>query len=175
MCILLLKQITGTGWPMAGSRLRQELKKRGPFAGPEQEAALNVLRTADRLQIRLGRLFRGRGLTASQYNVLRILRGAGGPLPVLEIASRTIATVPGITGVIDRLAAAGLVTRERGGRDRRVVYVALTESARRLLDDLDAPLAELHRAMLAGLTPAELGELSRLLEKARGSLEGAGG
>src|SRR5215470_11947467 len=95
------------------SRLQHELKKRGPFASLDQEVILNIARTSDQLGIRGERLLREYGLTGSQYNVLRILRGEGKPLPMLEIASRTITVVPGITGLIDRLEQAGFVNRVR--------------------------------------------------------------
>src|SRR5688572_30165368 len=113
--------------------LQQELKKKRPFELPEQEALLNLLRTADQLQIRFARLFRRFGLTPQQYNILRILRGEGRPLPILEIASRMITVVPGITGLIDRLETAGLVCRKRCDEDRRVVYVCISEKAVNLL------------------------------------------
>src|SRR6516162_2041856 len=112
---------------MTKPNLQHELKKKRPFESPEQEAALSLLRTNDQLQIRFARLFREHDLTPSQYNVLRILRGEGKPLPILEIASRTITVVPGITGLIDRLERAGLVHRLRCEKDRRVIYVALAE------------------------------------------------
>jgi DNA-binding MarR family transcriptional regulator len=156
--------------PMKTPKLQQELKKKQPFDSPEQEAALNVLRTSDRLQIRLDRLLREHGLTSSQYNVLRILRGEGKPLPILEIASRTIAVVPGITGLIDRLEKAGFVNRLRCEKDRRVIYVALTDQAIEVLAALDEPLLALHRKLLGHLLQAELKELIRLLEKARAPL-----
>jgi DNA-binding MarR family transcriptional regulator len=147
--------------------LQHELKKKHPFASPEQEAALNVLRTNDQLQIRFTRLFRDYGLTPSQYNVLRILRGEGKPLPILEIANRTVTVVPGITGLIDRLEQAGLVRRERCARDRRVIYVALTDKGAKVLGELDEPLLALHKQLMGHLAPAELRELTRLLEKVR--------
>src|SRR5437016_2947868 len=148
--------------PRSGGRLQQELKKRGPFASAAQEAVLNLLRAGDRLQIRLERLFRPYGLTPSQYNVLRILRGEGAALPILEIAARTIAVVPGITGLIDRLERVGLVQRRRCAEDRRKVYVSATPEALGLLARLDGPLEELHRSMVGDLSGAELGELIRL-------------
>ena len=116
---------------MSGGRLQQELKKRRPFDSPEQEAILNIARTADRFGICFARLFREYGLTPSQYNVLRILRGEGKPLPILEIADRMIAAVPGITGLIDRLEGMGLVARDRSTEDRRVVFVAITRQGPR--------------------------------------------
>lgn len=152
-------------------RLQAELKKQTPFTCPVSAAILNLLRTSDRVQIRLERLFREHGLTGSQYNILRILRGEGTPLPVLEIASRTVAVVPGITGLVDRLEAAGLVVRRRCDRDRRVVHVAITPQGLERINALDAPLEVLQAAIMGSLTPDEQGNLSRLLEKIRGGLE----
>src|ERR1700692_402149 len=152
---------------MTTPKLQHELKKRRPFESPEQEAALSVVRTSDQLQIRFARLFREYGLTPSQYNVLRILRGEGKPLPILEIASRTITVVPGITGLIDRLERAGFVNRVRCEKDRRVIYVALAEKASKALAALDEPLMALHKKLTGHLSQAELKELSRLLEKLR--------
>jgi MarR family transcriptional regulator, 2-MHQ and catechol-resistance regulon repressor len=158
---------------MADGNLRRELKKRGPFESAEQEAMLNLLRTNDRLQIRLARLFRAYQLTPSQYNVLRILRGEGKPLPCLEVAERMVAVVPGITGLIDRLEALGLVSRLRSTEDRRVILVGITEKALGLLSQLDGPVDELHKTLMGHLTPDELRELIRLLEKVRQPLDQA--
>lgn len=152
---------------MTTSKLQHELKKKRPFESPEQEAALSVVRTSDQLQIRFARLLREYGLTPSQYNVLRILRGEGQPLPILEIASRTITVVPGITGLIDRLEQAGFVKRARCEKDRRVIYVALADHGAKALAALDEPLAGLHHQLLGHLSQAELKELIRLLEKVR--------
>src|SRR5882762_10696671 len=105
---------------MTNPKLQHELKKKRPFESLDQEAALSVVRTSDQLQIRFARLLREYGLTPSQYNILRILRGEGQPLPILEIASRTITVVPGITGLIDRLEKAGFVNRVPCEKDRRV-------------------------------------------------------
>jgi DNA-binding MarR family transcriptional regulator len=150
--------------------LQREIKKRRPFESLEQEAMLNITRTNDQQLIRFARLFRRHGLTPSQYNILRILRGEGAPLPSLEIASRTITVVPGITGLIDRLEKSGFVTRERCAEDRRVIYVSLTERGHKTLVDLDQPLQELHEMLLGHLTKDELKELIRLLETARATL-----
>jgi DNA-binding MarR family transcriptional regulator len=155
------------GLAMSGPRLQDELKKRGPFDSPEQEAALSIARTADRLNICFARLFREHGLTPSQYNVLRILRGEGRPLPVLEVADRMIAAVPGITGLVDRLEGMGLVARERCVEDRRVVHVAITPRGLEILAGLDGPERALHKRLVGHLGPAELLQLIRLLEKVR--------
>jgi MarR family 2-MHQ and catechol resistance regulon transcriptional repressor len=159
-----------SGRKAVGSRLQNELKKKRPFELPEQEAILNLLRTNDQFQNRFGKLFREFGITSSQYNVLRILRGEGKPLPCLEISERMIQVVPAMTGLLDRLEAQGLIQRERCTEDRRVVYVDLTPKAKQLLTSMEKPVTSLHSALMGHLTVAELKELSRLLEKARESL-----
>src|SRR6516165_1593341 len=147
---------------MTTPKLQHELKKKRPFESPEQEAALNILRTGDQVQIRFARLMRGYGLTPSQYNVLRILRGEGRPLPILEIAGRTITVVPGITGLIDRLERDSFVHRVRCDTDRRVIHVVLTDKGTQVLADLDEPLQALHQELLGCLSRVELEELIRL-------------
>ena len=153
------------------SRLQREIKKQRPFESLEQEALLNLVRTNDQFQIHFTRLFRQYGLTPSQYNILRILRGAGEPLPILEVASRMITVVPGITGLIDRLEEAGWVGRVRCKDDRRVVFVELTDKASVLLGKLDKPVVDLHKQLLGHLSREELGQLVKLLEKSRQSLD----
>jgi DNA-binding MarR family transcriptional regulator len=158
---------------MTTPKLQHELKKKRPFESPEEEALLSVVRTSDRLQIRFARLLREYGLTSpTQYNILRILRGEGQPLPILEIASRTITVVPGITGLIDRLEQAGFVNRLRCEKDRRVIYVALTDQGMTTLAALDEPLVALHHKLVGHLSQGELKELIRLLEKVREPLVG---
>ena len=152
---------------MTSSALAKELKKKKPFDAPEQEAYLNLVRANDQLQIHFTRLFRTFGITGQQYNILRILRGEGRPLPILEIAERMVTIVPGITGLVDRLEQAGLAERKRCAEDRRVVYVALTAKGQKMLAELDEPVLELHRKLMGHLSRAELKELIRLLEKAR--------
>src|ERR1700726_3967347 len=117
---------------MTTPKLQHELKKKRPFESPQEEALLSIMRTSDRLQIRSARLLREHGLTPSQYNILRILRGEGKPLPI-----RRIAVVPGITGLIDRLEQAGFVDRVRCEKDRRMIYVALTDQCMTTLAALD--------------------------------------
>jgi DNA-binding MarR family transcriptional regulator len=153
------------------SKLQRELKKRGPFASLEQEVILNIARTGDQLLVRAERLLREFGLTGSQYNVLRILRGEGRPMPMLEIASRTVQVVPGITGLVDRLESAGFVRRERSTEDRRVIFVAITDKALEVLARLDEPLVAREKKLIGGLSPTEQRELIRLLEKIREHLD----
>src|SRR6201993_3010051 len=170
-CKLFAGDGTRAERPMTTPKLQHELKKKRPFESLEEETALNIVRTSDQLQIRFARLLREYGLTSpTQYNILRILRGEGKPLPILEIASRTITIVPGITGLIDRLERAGFVNRLRCDTDRRVIPVALTDQGAKILADLDKPVLALHRRLMGHLSRAELQELSRLLEKVRAAL-----
>lgn len=152
---------------MANHALQQELKKRNAFDSLEQEAALNLIRTADQIENRLGRLLREFGVTMSQYNVLRILRGEGAPLPSLEIADRMIRVVPAITGLIDRLEKQELVTRRRCEEDRRIVFVEITSKGMKLLAKIDEPLIECHSTLLGHLSRTDLKELTRLTGLAR--------
>lgn len=148
-------------------RLGDEIKKRKPFDAPEQEAVLNVLRTADLFEGQLERLFREHGLSSPQYNVLRILRGAGQPLPCQEIGSRMISRLPDVTRLVDRLEQAGNAERARIREDRRVVLVSITEAGLALLAKLDRPLLDLHRSQLGHMRRAELAQLNDLLCRAR--------
>ena len=159
---------------MTNGRLQRELKKKGPFESSAQEAVLNILRTNDQFQNRFGRLFREYGLTASQYNVLRILRGEGKPMPCLEIGERMIQVVPAMTGLVDRLERQELVTRERCTEDRRVVYIQITRKALDLLRKMDQPVRDLHHQLVGHLSRSEQKQLSRLLEKARGNMATTG-
>src|SRR5690349_7054749 len=122
---------------MSRSALQDEIKKRHPFDAPEQEVFLNLARTADCLQQAFAKLFKERGISQAQYNVLRILRGAGTELPCLEIAGRMISHLPDITRLVARLEAAGLVERSRIPSDRRVVLVKVTTKGLTLLEELD--------------------------------------
>ena len=148
-------------------RLQGELKKQNPFETAEEEALINLLRTSDQIQNRRGKMFREFGITSSQYNVLRILRGEGDRLPSREIAARTIQVVPAMTGLLDRLESQKLVARERCPEDRRVIYIHLTDRGRKLLGDLDEPMKRVHQELLGHLSKEELNRFSELLEKAR--------
>ncbi|HBS29457.1 MAG TPA: MarR family transcriptional regulator, partial [Phycisphaerales bacterium] len=148
-------------------RLQHELGKRRPFDVPEQEAWLNLQRSAEFLSGDFDHLFKSHGLSTAQHNVLRILRGHGKPVPSLSIAGEMVARVPDITRLVDRLEGAGLVERRRCVEDRRVVFVSITRKGLELVGSLDRPVVQLHRAQLGHLSRKELAELNRLLEKAR--------
>jgi MarR family transcriptional regulator, organic hydroperoxide resistance regulator len=135
----------------------------------EQEAALNVLRTADALLQRIAAVLKPFKLSHSQYNVLRILRGAGPEgLACREIGERMITRDPDITRLLDRLEARGLLTRTRDQRDRRVITARITSEGRSLVDALDQPIAEIDRQPLQHLGEQRLRTLIQLLELARG-------
>jgi DNA-binding MarR family transcriptional regulator len=148
--------------------LHEEIKRKQPFDIPEEEAYLNVRRTESLLALGFERLFKSHGISEPKYNVLRILRGAGGDgLPCLEIGGRMITRVPDVTRLVDRLEAQALVRRARTSRDRRVVLVSLTARGLKLLATLDEPVLQIHDEQLGHMTHDELRELSRLLTKAR--------
>ena len=110
------------------SRIQQEIKQSRPFHSKAQEASIGLMRTADLVRRAVSGIVEPYGITPQQYNVLRILRGAGERgLPTLEIAERMIESTPGITRLIDRLQAKKLVVRERCLTDRRQVQCFLRE------------------------------------------------
>jgi len=130
-----------------------------------------LLRTADVIGRFVDSVIEESGLTGQQYNVLRILRGAGeAGLPTLDIAERMIEETPGITRLIDRLEAKKLVTRERCNVDRRRVYCRITRAGVELVNALDQPMLEGAEAALSGLKKRELAELLGLLDRARQSI-----
>jgi DNA-binding MarR family transcriptional regulator len=152
--------------------LRDEIKQGRPFTNPEVEAYLNLLRTSDALVRGVERALKPSGLTQSQYNVLRILRGAGlGGLVCRELSERMVARDPDITRLLDRLEARGLVTRMRDRRDRRAITVRITAEGIRLADRLDRPIATLHRRQLSHMGTGRVRQLIRLLEEARQTIE----
>jgi DNA-binding MarR family transcriptional regulator len=149
--------------------LQAELRKKRPFDLPEQEAFLNIARTHGVLTARMARLFKEHEITPPQYNILRILRGAGADgLPCQEIGEQMVNQVPDVTRLVDRLEQAGLAERKRTEADRRVVLVRITAAGRKLLAGLDAPVLAMHKQVLGHLSRAELEQINRLMEKARG-------
>ena len=157
-----------TTGPRPGST-QAALKQRRPFASAGQEAAVALLLTAEAVRWPIRDLLDARGeLTLQQYNVLRILRGAGRDgLPTLEIAERMIERTPGVTRLLDRLEAKTLVVRERSSEDGRQVLCRITPTGSELLRRLDRPVATLTESRMAALTAAETAELLRLLDKLR--------
>ena len=149
--------------------LGREIKKAKPFESPQQEAFLNLARTFDVLTGEMAAsVFKPAGLSPVQYNVLRILRGAGGgPLACGEIADRMITREPDMTRLLDRIEKRGWISRCRETTDRRVVSVRITDAGLKVLKDLDPKVSSAHRKQLGHMSEAELKQLIALLEKAR--------
>ncbi len=153
-----------------GGRLRAEIKQRRPFEGLEEEVFLNLMRTADALVRELDETLKAAGLSHTQYNVLRILRGAGRQgWACGEIAQRMISRDPDMTRLLDRLENRALVTRARERGDRRVVKARITAEGLRILRELDGPMALLGRRQLRHIERARLRLLNELLDEVRGS------
>ena len=152
--------------------VQEAIQQTKPFRSPKQEALIALMLTTERLRWPLQDLLSEKSeLTPQQYNVLRILRGAGrGGLPTLEIASRMIERTPGITRMIDRLERKGWVTRERAADDRRQVLCCITTEGLSLLRSLDQPIDALDEQLLAPITKTEAKELIRILDKIRNQL-----
>jgi DNA-binding MarR family transcriptional regulator len=151
--------------------LREEIRQSKPFDSPAQEAILALYRTSDMLRRRFTQIVEPHGISLQQYNVLRILRGAGKTgTPTLDIADRMIEMTPGVTRLLDKLEAKRLVRRERCPEDRRQVLCWITESGSRLLAELDKPLAAAGVKSMEPLPGAEQQALIRTLEKIRAKL-----
>jgi DNA-binding MarR family transcriptional regulator len=149
-------------------RIQQEIKQSSPIGSLEEEAYLNMQRTANALSDQIGDLLRAHQLTPPQYNVLRILRGAGEQgLTASEIGERMITRDPDVTRLVDRLEKRGLVERWRCTHDRRVVWTRVSPAGLAAIEPLDGPLHELHVAQLAHLGADKLRTLVALLEEAR--------
>ena len=141
------------------------LKKKRSLA-PEEEAYVSLLRTADMLARGVETLLKPSGISPTQYNVLRILRGSPQGLPCREISSRMISRDPDITRLLNRLEKASLITRCREDKDRRIVLTQITGKGLRLLAKLDSPIGELHRKQLSHLGQERLRVFMQLLEEA---------
>jgi len=151
--------------------LREEIRQKKPFDSPAQEAILALSRTVDVLQRRFGALVEPRGISLQQYNVLRILRGAGEDgTPTLEIADRMIQRTPGITRLLDKLEAKQLVRRKRCPEDRRQVLCWITNEGMRLLADLDTPLLDSGTQAMHSISASEMKALISLLNRIRAGL-----
>jgi DNA-binding MarR family transcriptional regulator len=150
------------------SRLLAELKQTKPFPRPGQEALVSILRTAAVLEHEINDALKPFDLTMTQYNVLRILRGAGSAgLCGREVGERLIARVPDVPRLLERMTEAGLVARERDPADRRHVTARITPEGLRLLDEVEPALAPIERRRTGGLGPGEIPALLRHLDAVR--------
>lgn len=145
-----------------------------PARTREQEALLSLLRAADLAKHRFSGLFETQGITFQQYNVLRILRRSGPRgLPTLEVGERMIERTPGVTRIIDRLEAKGLVARERCTQDRRRVWCRISSEGLDLLECLDGPVGRSDVGIFQNMTPEDLEGFIGLLERLHTRLSSA--
>jgi DNA-binding MarR family transcriptional regulator len=156
-------------------RLEDEIRQSRPFDSLHQAAHLSVARTAAVLEHALSKALEPYGVTPTQYNVLRILRGAGPDgLCRREVTERMIRPVPDATRLLDRMEAAGLIARARSETDRRFVATHITEAGRAVVERLDGPIQELHLRHFGALDAAQLEGLIDALAHVRAGLASVG-
>jgi len=149
-------------------KVAAEISQTKPFSCREEEVFLNLARSYEHLLQGLAELFRNYNLSTTQYNVLRILRGAGPVgLTCTEAANRMISHDPDITRLFDRLESRGLVTRSRSAEDRRVVMASISQAGLELVGQIDQPLLDLHADQMKKLSAEKIEELIGLLELLR--------
>src|SRR6185369_17373170 len=148
--------------------LQDEIKQTKPFRTLRQEAQLNIERTANVLRDSFEQMLKPHGITGTQYNVLRILRGAEPDgLCRNEVGTRLVRQVPDVTRLLDRLEEAKLIARTRGGEDRRYVLTRITRQGLKLLEDVQHRIDEIHQEQLGHLDDAQLRKLISLLAMVR--------
>lgn len=149
-------------------KLKDEIKQAKPFASLESEVFLTLVHTADALSRGGEEILKLVGLSPAQYNVLRILRGAGEQgLCCREVGERMITRDPDITRLVDRMERRGLLTRNRDSKDRRIIMVRIAEAGQKILKGLDKPMEEYNRNRLSHISKGDLRKLLELLEAAR--------
>ncbi len=152
------------------SKLQKELKQNKPFRSLEEEVILNVARTAEYLGTSGAGLLKSVDLTATQYNVLRILRGAGSEgLSCSELSERMITKESDITRLLDRIESRGFISRERPASNRRIVVARITDDGLRVLEELDEPVNEMNRKLVGHIGKENQKILIELLEAIRKS------
>ena len=150
------------------SQLQAELKQKKPFKSLKEEAHLSIQRTAALLEHAFETALKSHEITATQYNVLRILRGSEPDgLCRNEVGARLVRQVPDVTRLLDRLEDAKLISRLRGGKDRRYVTTRITKAGLRLLDQMDHRIDEIHQEQLGHVGDAQLRKLVTLLDAIR--------
>lgn len=149
-------------------RLRKEIKQNKPFRSVQQEAGLALLKTTDLVRRRLAKAIEPYHLSLEQYNVLRILRGAGNTgMATLEVSSRMIEQTPAITRLMDKLEGKKLVRRERCSQDRRQVLCWITDAGLRLLAEMDGEIESAGQEPFAHLSLTEIKGLIKVLDRIR--------
>ena len=154
--------------PERASAIQAELLQTRPFPSIYQEATVALMRTTAMLRRAVSRVIETTGISMAQYNVLRILRGAGADgLPTLAIRARLIEEAPGITRLVEKLEQARLIRRDRSTPDRRQVMCRITDEGLALLSGLDEAVDEVERQLLSPLTSADTERLLALLDRIR--------
>jgi DNA-binding MarR family transcriptional regulator len=149
-------------------KILKELQQTKPFRHIEEEIFLNLQRAADAAMQELADVLRASGISPTQYNVLRILRGAGDAgVTCKDIAARMITRDPDITRLLDRLERRHLLTRSRAIEDRRFVAIRITDTGLALLADLDSPIEQKQIALMRHMTKDQLNLILELLERIR--------
>ena len=149
-------------------KLAAELKQNKPFRLLEEEALLNLVRTHEHVQQRQAEFFRGFQITPTQYNVLRILRGAGKDgLTCSQVAERMLTADPDITRLLDRMEARRWILRERSVQDRRVVVARITAEGLALLGAIDKPLEAMLKRQAGHVSREHLRQFIEILESIR--------
>jgi len=153
--------------------IHHDIRQTKPFRSLQEQLVINLMRTTRAIEESwVQYLKRAEGISQSQYNILRILRGARPKaVKISDIADRMITRDPDVTRLVDRLIKQGLVRRERDTEDRRVVLVEITVAGLAMLARLDAPAGEYTEGAMAGLTQAELKTLDSLLNEVRGGIK----
>jgi len=148
--------------------LAEEIQQSKPFSSLQTEVFLSMQRTADELQSRVAAVLKPFGISGTQYNVLRILRGAGPKgHRCSEVGARMVTREPDITRLLERMAKAGWISQSRDTKDRRVVMTRITKQGLKLLEETDKPVTELDRTLLAHMGEKKLKTLLALLNEAR--------
>lgn len=148
--------------------VQQEIRQRRPFPSIAQEAIVALMRTADLVRRLATAMIEPHGITLQQFNVLRILRGAGDDgLPTLEVAERMIEQTPGVTRLLDRLEAKDLVRRQRCPKDRRQHLCWITPKGLAVLQKIDALSTRTAEETLKGLKVKDRETFVRLLDAVR--------
>ena len=152
--------------------MQSELKQGKPFLNPEEELFLSLARTSDMLGNMLVDFLKEHGLSTTQYNVLRILRGAGEKgLTCGEISVRLVTRDPDVTRLLDRLEHRNLITRSRDTVDRRVVSVYISRDGLHLVEILAQPIIDIHKGQFSFMTPEEMRNMLDQLTRIRESMD----
>lgn len=151
--------------------LQQTIQQERPFHSLQHEAYLSILRTAVELSHTTDKFLKRFGVSQAQFNVLRIVQGAGTEgLGRNEIAERMVTVTPDMTRLLDRLEAAGLVIRKRDREDKRHTSTTITAAGRKLLQEVEEPLMQLHRKQFSQLGTKQIRPILAALEAVRVSL-----